>query len=114
MKPSSPSAKPITLVVVSGDAGASRSLAVSGGLDVQTVLLPDPLVAVTLGSYKVDPCPRVFVLDNKGVIRHTNEGSNNAPQTTPAVVITSQALAALRDVVTKPSADKAVAGKARP
>jgi AhpC/TSA family len=87
---------PITVIVYEGDAEAVRALAASAGLDpAQTILLPDPERTVAR-TYQAEPCPRVFVLDGKGVLRYTNNGTDDAPRKVPAIVIVSKTVDALR------------------
>jgi len=91
------SARPVTLVVFSGDAAAARDFALSSGLDSgQTVLLPDTAMHVTLDLYHAEPCPRVFVLDPKGRVRYTNDHKDDAARKASEMVIASRALDALR------------------
>lgn len=94
---STTSTAPITLVVFSGDAAAARAFATQAGMDLsQTVLLPDPTMRVTLDLYHAEPCPRVFVLDSKGLVRYTNNHKDDAPRTASALALCSRALDALR------------------
>ncbi|HLV81551.1 MAG TPA: redoxin domain-containing protein [Chthonomonadaceae bacterium] len=87
---------PRTVVVFQGDAEAVRAFATETGLDTaQTLLLPDPKLAVTL-RYQALPCPRVFVLDGQGIVRYTNDHADDAPQKAPALAIVSRAVSALR------------------
>jgi hypothetical protein len=90
--------RPATLVVYSGlDAAAARRLAAAAGLDrSQTTLLPDPEESVTEPIYHAEPCPRVFVLDERGSLRYTNNGEDDAPRKAPAAAIVARALDALR------------------
>lgn len=53
---------------------------------------PDRKVA---RSYKAILCPRVFVLDSKGVLRYTNNHKDDAPQEAEAELIMDRALQAL-------------------
>lgn len=88
---------PITLVVFSGDAFAARNFAAETGLDTTlTVVLPDPAERVMQGQYQAEPCPRVFILDRRGILRYTNDHKDDAPRQASEVVITSRALDALR------------------
>ena len=88
---------PATLVVFSGNAAAARAFAAETGLDpAQTVLLPDPTMRVTTDLYHADPCPRLFVLDGRGVLRYTNNHKDDAAREVPEMVIASRALDALR------------------
>lgn len=101
---------PATLIVYSElDAPVARELSSLYGLDpAQSVSLPDPAMAATK-VYRADPCPRVFVLDGKGVLRYTNDRADDAPRKAPALVITSRALEALRAAA--PEAPKSTRGK---
>jgi peroxiredoxin len=92
---------PITVVVYEGDAEPLRALAASAGLDpAQTALLPDPERTVAR-TYHAEPCPRVFVLDSKGVIRYTNSGKDDAPRKVLAIAIVSNTVDALRATADK-------------
>ena len=88
----------MTLVVYAGlDAEASRNLATTAGLDpARTVILPDPDSRVSSALYRVDPCPRAFVVDPAGVLRYTNAARDEAPRVAPALVIASHTLDALQ------------------
>jgi len=94
---------PISVVVYSGlDPAASRTLAAGAGLDpAQTVLLPEPDMRVTEKVYRAEPCPRVFVVDGRGVVRYTNTGKDDAPREAPAELIAARALDALRTALAK-------------
>ncbi|HEX5323361.1 MAG TPA: redoxin domain-containing protein [Capsulimonadaceae bacterium] len=94
-KPGQPG--PITLVVFAGDAPSVRGFADQEGLDpAQTVLLPDEEMHVTLDAYHAEPCPRVFVLDGKGIVRYTNNHKDDAPRKAPALAIVSHVIDAVR------------------
>jgi hypothetical protein len=88
----------ITLVVYEEmDAPVAKEVAAIYGLDpAATVVLPDPQRSVTLPLYQAEPCPRIFVVDSKGVLRYTNDHADDAPRKAPALVITSRTLQALR------------------
>ena len=87
-----------TLVIYSGDAASARSFLVSSGLDLAaTTALPDPDTAVTR-VYRVDPCPRIFVLDANGTVRYTNDGMDDAPQKAAASVIATRAIGAVQEL----------------
>ncbi len=85
-----------TLVVFAGTASAAQAFAARNGLDLkQTTLLPDPDSHLTEGIYKLNSCPRAFVLDREGVIAYTNDHADDLPRQAPAKTIvlhTSQAL----------------------
>ena len=84
------------LIVFSGDAATARRFRRANGLDARrTVLLPDTTLAVTERRYRLNTCPRVFVLDAEGVIRYTNDHSSDTARVAPATVIVSRAAAAL-------------------
>jgi peroxiredoxin len=88
---------PITLIVYQGGVEEARSLAAAYGLDpAETVLLPDPQLTVTLQTYNADPCPRVFVVDRKGILRYSNTGKDDLARKAPAMVIVSRTIDALR------------------
>jgi hypothetical protein len=79
---------PQSIIVFSGDSASLREFAVQTGHDPkQTMLLPDPDMRVTT-LYKVDPCPRVFVLDEQGRVGYTNNHKDDAPQHASKVVTT--------------------------
>jgi len=85
-----------TLVVFAGTGAEAQAFAARNGLDgAQTTLLPDPDSALTEGVYKLNSCPRAFVLDAAGVIRYTNDHADDQPRRAPAAAIvryTRQAL----------------------
>jgi hypothetical protein len=84
-------------VVYAGDSSAVRDFARQEGLDpAQTVLLPDVEMKVTLDAYHAQPCPRVFVVDSKGIIRYTNNHKDDAPRKAPALAIVSRTIDAVR------------------
>lgn len=89
---------PATVIVYSElNAATCRELSRIYGLDLaRTVLLPDLEMRVTQSLYRAEPCPRVFVLDAKGVLRYTNDHSDDTPRKAPALAIVSRALEALR------------------
>lgn len=94
---------PLTLVVFQGDAEAACGFAAETGLDLkQTVLLPDPNLAVTQ-TYRALPCPRAFVLDGQGLVRYTNNHADDAPQKAPALAIVSRVVDALRACAANPA-----------
>jgi peroxiredoxin len=98
---SAPSASAWTIVVFQGGADGARELAVASGLvRERTTFLCDAAHRVTL-QYQADPCPRVFVLDRKGVIRYVNNGPDDLPESGPSVIIASKALAALTGALTE-------------
>ena len=92
-------ASPVTVIVYSGDAAELKAFAKETGLPDDVVLIPDPSMKWT-NAYGVDPCPRVFVLDQKGALRYTNNGAADAPQGGHEDVIVARALSALRGCVT--------------
>jgi hypothetical protein len=47
--------------------------------------------------YNVAPCPRLFVLDKCGFVRHTNEHADGAPQHQDERLIASRAYAAVQE-----------------
>jgi cytochrome c biogenesis protein CcmG, thiol:disulfide interchange protein DsbE len=105
---------PITVVVYEGDAEPLRALAASAGLDpAQTALLPDPERTVA-STYHAEPCPRVFVLDSKGVIRYTNRGKDDAPRNVPAIAIVSKTVDALRAATNAESVSVGTGGTSPP
>ena len=89
---------PMTVVIYSEiSAKSARIMADFCGFDpAQTLVLLDEPMAVTEGTYKAETCPRVFVVDSKGVLRYTNNSKDDAPREAPALMIVSRALDALR------------------
>jgi peroxiredoxin len=88
---------PLTVIVYSGTAAEAKDLAKASGLDLgQTLLLCDPDLHVTQDLYHSEPCPRVFVLDGRGVVRYVNAGPDDKPREAPATVIAAKTLSALR------------------
>lgn len=85
-----------TVIVFAGTGSDARAFAARNGLDLkQTTLLPDPDSKLTEGVYKLNSCPRAFVLDRMGQIRYTNDHADDQPRRAPAKTIvlrTSQAL----------------------
>jgi len=83
------------VIIFSGDVASARDFARDTNLDpAQTVLLPDPHMTVT-GDYSADPCPRVFVLDKKGIVRYTNNHLDDDPHMASPQAITSHVRDAL-------------------
>lgn len=102
-----PTSAPVTLVVFSGDAASARAFAADTELDLaQTVLLPDPTMAVTQTLYHADPCPRTFVLDRKCLLRYTNNHADDTARKSSEVVIASRMLDALRHCASPPSKEQ--------
>lgn len=93
-------AAPITVLVYQGTAQEGEALALQAGLDpAQTVLLPDPDLRIT-GVYQADPCPRVLVIDTRGIVRYVNRGPDDKPREAPAALIAARSLGALRLIAT--------------
>ena len=89
-----------TVIVFAGDRAAAQSFLNSSGLDPRsTRILPDPDVHVTFDEYRVNPCPRVFVIGPSKKIVWTNGSNSVAPQKAPAAAIVAGALSALRSVL---------------
>jgi peroxiredoxin len=85
-----------TLVVFAGSKNAAQAFAARAGLArKQTTLLPDPDSKLTEGVYKLNSCPRVFVLDSASLIRYTNDHTDDQPRVAPAKIIVGHAIAAL-------------------
>ena len=85
-----------TLVVFAGTGAEARAFATRNGLDIgQTTLLPDPDSALTEGVYKLNSCPRAFVLDAAGLIRYTNDHADDQPRRAPAAVLVQRTRQAL-------------------
>lgn len=88
-------AAPQTVIVFLGDAAGAKAFAAATGLDpTQAVFLLDPVSAsaVTFGAL---PCPRLFALDPKGVVRYVNAQADDAPPQAPAALLVSRLLAGL-------------------
>jgi hypothetical protein len=97
-------ARAITLVVFWGTAPEARQLSLRAGLDpAQTSLIADESGALS-GRYEADPCPRLVVLDGKGVVRYINTGKDDQPQVGATSVIVSRASAALQSCREQPPA----------
>jgi hypothetical protein len=91
-----PSRPPLTLVVYMGEAAAARAYAASEGLDLeQTVLLTDADYKVTR-QYHALPCPRLYVLDDKGLLRYVNHHADDAPQKAAASLLVAKTIDGLR------------------
>ena len=85
-----------TLVVFAGTGADAKAFAARNGLDLkQTTLLPDPDSHLTEGVYKLNSCPRAFVLDPAGLIRYTNDHTDDQPRLAPARTIVLRASLAL-------------------
>lgn len=85
-----------TLVVFAGTGAEARAFAARNGLDIgQTTLLPDPDSVLTEGVYKLNSCPRAFVLDAAGLIRYTNDHADDQPRLAPAAAIVQRTRSAL-------------------
>ena len=88
---------PVTLVVYAGDSQSARDFARQQGLDPsQTVLLPDIEMEVTDNLYHAEPCPRVVVIDPKGIVRYVNDHKNDTPRVAPAMAIVSRVMDSVR------------------
>jgi peroxiredoxin len=86
----------ITLIVFSDTASAARDFAAQTGLDPkQTVLLPDPTMRVAV-AYRAPVCPRVFVLDPRGLVVYTNNHADDLPRRAPETLAASRALKAIQ------------------
>jgi peroxiredoxin len=58
------------------------------------------------GLYKAEPCPRVFLADDKKILRYSNTHTYDAPQKAPASAIVAFTLDALKKVASPPSKPK--------
>ena len=77
-----------TVIVFAGTGADAKAFAARNGLDLkQTTLLPDPDSHLTEGVYKLNSCPRAFVLDAAGLIRYTNDHADDQPRQAPAKTI---------------------------
>jgi len=94
---------PMTVIVYSEiGRDSAKSMAEWLAFDpAQTLVLLDEQMMVSAAQYKAEPCPRVFVVDEKGVLRYTNDHADDAPRKAPAIAIVSRALAALRPAAPK-------------
>ena len=97
----------LTLVVYQGSAEEVKALARRCALDLaQTILLPDADRKVTDALYHADPCPRLLVIDPKGILRYANTGPDDKPQEAPAAIIVAKALDALNRCVPPPKSKR--------
>jgi len=103
---------PLTVIVYSGTGAEAKEIAKASGLDLgQTMLLCDPDLHVTQDLYHSEPCPRVFVLDGRGVVRYVNAGPDDKPREASAAVIAAKTLSALRAASAPVSAIPSEPGK---
>jgi hypothetical protein len=80
-------------------AKSARSLARSASLsDKDAVFLLDSDAKIARDRYHAEPCPRVFVLDARGVLRYTNEHEEDAPRVASASLLVAKTVSALRAV----------------
>ncbi len=85
-----------TLIVFAGTGADAKAFAAHNGLDLkQTTLLPDPDSKLTEGVYKLNSCPRAFILDPAGLVRYTNDHADDQPRRAPAQTIALRASQAL-------------------
>ena len=86
----------LTLLVYQGSVEEVKALARRSALDsALTILLPDVDSKVTDTLYHADPCPRLLVIDPKGILRYANTNPDDKPQEAPAALIVAKALDAL-------------------
>ena len=86
----------LTLIVFNGSEAELKTLAQRSALEpAQTVLLPDLGGKVSSDLYHADPCPRLLVIDPKGILRYANTGPDDKPQEAPAALIVAKALDAM-------------------
>ncbi len=84
-----------TLIVFAGDASAAQSFAAQTGLrPEQTLMLCDTTMRVT-NAYRVESCPRVFVVDAKGRCRYTNNHQDDRSHAATPLTIVCRALNAM-------------------
>jgi peroxiredoxin len=102
-KPVSPDTlPPITIIVYSGDIPEARAFAKNTGLvTAQTILLSDKDNEVTDNLYNTEPCPRVFVIDSKRIVRYVNDNPDDQPRQAPAELIVAKTLSAVRSLAVK-------------
>jgi peroxiredoxin len=92
-----------TIVIFLGISEDLRKFASETNLDLgQTTLLPDPSLDVAL-KYSALPCPRLYVLDEQGIIKYTNNHADGQPQTASDVTLISQCVTAIRNLPTASS-----------
>jgi peroxiredoxin len=88
---------PMTIIVFLGDAKTAVSWSKSVGLDEkQTVIVCDPEAKVSENLYHASPCPRSFVLDNKGKILYINNGPDDGNDDSPAKLIVAKTVSTLQ------------------
>nr|WP_309687905.1 redoxin domain-containing protein [Armatimonas sp.] len=97
----------ITLLIYQGSAEEVQALARRSALDpALTILLPDTDRKVTDALYHADPCPRLLVIDPKGILRYANTGPDDKPQEAPAAIIVAKALDVLNRCVPPPKSKR--------
>jgi hypothetical protein len=104
---------PVSLIVFAGEADETREFGQING-HANEPLLPDPKLRTAL-LYNAIPCPRMFVLDAKGVLRYTNNEAGRQPYKIPATTIVSRGIAAVQRVWEgKPAPENRPKPKERP
>jgi peroxiredoxin len=73
-----------TVVVYAGSPSELKEWARQTTLPTSTLLIPDPEMRITEGLYHADPCPRLFVIDKRGIIRYVNVAPGQEPRKAPA------------------------------
>ncbi|MBC7526679.1 MAG: redoxin domain-containing protein [Chthonomonadaceae bacterium] len=102
-KRKTPGKEPLTLIAYVGDTLQTREFGIKSKFDPnETILLPDPTLEVGQ-KYEAMPCPRVFVLDEKGVVRYTNKTKSAKDEKLSPDVLISHTLNALLEVKPVPS-----------
>jgi peroxiredoxin len=102
-KPSKPTEKkavpppPKTVIIYfEMDAESARDLFTTAGLDpAQTTALLDEPQDVTIRQYDADPCPRAFVVDDKGILRYTNNHADDTARKASTATIIARTMGAL-------------------
>lgn len=85
-----------TVVVFADTGAAAQAFAARNGMDLKhTTLLPDPDSHLTEGVYKLNSCPRAFVLNPAGLVGYTNDHLDDQPRQAPAKTIVLRTFQAL-------------------
>ena len=76
-----------TVVVYAGGASEVKEWARQTTLPTNTLLFPDPEMRITERIYHADPCPRLFVIDKKDIVRYVNTAPDQEPRKAPAALL---------------------------
>ena len=98
LTPKKGAAKLQTVIVYTElEADSARTLAQTAGVEEKNaLLLLDPDLTVARLRYHAEPCPRVFVLDARGVLRYTNNHPDDKPRLAAAAAIIAKIVDAVR------------------